>query len=149
MTTKSDGAVPSMIIMKTRPEHMRGVIDSGMHACDDLMHQARPGDLLLVAVMVGIVPAIVTHAMRLKKQYRDYANRSQAIWERRWRYLVDGEEGCCPLESPFCPQYERAPGSTKNYGKGARTFVYVDRGDAEEFARKGLLSPLLPPSGSN
>lgn len=131
-------AIPTIIILRTTAQHMRGVIDHQKHALDRPMRRAHLGDLLLVAEMQPKGPAIARYAMWFKSQHPDDAHESEAIWGRHWNFLIAGEGGR-ELTTPFAPAEVKPNGP---YSQGG-PYVYVVPEDAEDFRRDGRLAPLL------
>jgi len=130
--------MPTIIILRTTAEHIKGVVDHQKHALDRPMQRAQPGDLLLIAQIQPKGPAIARYAMWFKSQHRDDAQESQAIWGRHWNFLIEGESGH-ELTVPFAPAQIKPDGP---YGRGG-PYVYIRPEDAEDFRRDGRLAPLL------
>ncbi|BCH23584.1 hypothetical protein [Mesorhizobium sp. L-8-3] len=129
---------PTIIILKTTAEHMRGVIDHQKHASDRLIKRANPGDLLLIAQLQPKGSALIRYAMWLKSQYPDSVQESDAIWGKHWNFIIEGEGGR-ELTTPFAPGEVKPNGPYRQGGP----FVYVVAEDAEDFRRDGRLAPLL------
>ncbi len=129
---------PTVIILRTTAEHIRGVIDHQKHALDRPMQRARPGDLLVIAEMQPKGPALARYGMWLKDQRRDEAGESEAIWGKHWNILIEGEGGH-ELAAPFAPAEIKPHGP---YGQGG-PYVYIRPDDAEDFRRDGRFAPLL------
>lgn len=132
------GSAPQLIILKTTAQHIEGVTKNQKHALRGRIVNARRGDLLLIAEMQTRGPALIRYGMRFDCQYPDQAGDSEAIWGKRWDYIVSGEGGCW-LTKPFAPAQAKPQGP---YGQGG-TLVYVPARDAEEFVREGRLAPIL------
>jgi hypothetical protein len=131
-------SLPTIIILKTTAQHMKGVIDHQKFALDRPMSRAHPGDLILIAEIQRSGPAVARYAMWLKAQYPDEAHESESIWGRRWNFLIEGEGGHA-LASPFAPGKVKPKGP---YGQGG-PLVYVLPEHAEDFRRAGLLAPFF------
>lgn len=130
--------MPTMIILRTTTEHIKGVIDHQKHALDRPMQRAQPGDILLIAEMRPKGPAIARYAMWFKDQHPDDARESEIIWGRHWNFLIEGERGR-ELTAPFVPAEVKPRGPYRQGGP----YVYVRPEDAEDFRRDGRLAPLL------
>ena len=140
------GTMPKLIILKTHPEHLYGVVKEQKHALDGKMRGAEEGDLLLIAEIRNPGSAWVRYGMWFVKQRPAKPGESEAIWNGdSWKYIVEAK-GCLELDKSFRPEDEKT--SRKSYGQGG-TVVYVRDDDADAWRRKGLLQPLLPPLGSN
>lgn len=137
-TVSVESTGPLLIVLKTRPEYLDQVVESQTHALNGLMSRAKRGDILLLAEILGRGSSLVRYAMRFRDQTFDEEGKSEALFGRRWTYLVHGED-CCEL-TPFSPQERKV--TSKNYGQGGG-MVYVADEDAEAFRRAGLLQPLL------
>lgn len=133
---------PQLIVMKTRPEHLEGVVSEHKHALQKRMTRARKGDLLLLAERQKAGPALARYGMCFENLRLAEKGETERIWGKVWTYVVDGR-GCDEFEQPFFPDMA----SDKNLGQGAIAFAYVERVDAEDWRRKGLLRPFLLPLG--
>jgi hypothetical protein len=102
------------------------------------MSRARPDDILLLAEIQDHGSSVVRYAMRFREQILDEKGKSKALFGRRWRYLIEGND--CHELSRFSPQERKV--TSKNYGQGG-PMVYVASKDAEAFRKAGLLQPLL------
>lgn len=131
-------SAPSLILLKTTPQHLVGVTMHQKHALRGLMRKAKIGDILLIAEMQPKGPALVRYVMYLKGQYADSRCDSEMIWGKRWDYIIEGENGAW-LTSSFAPALIKPDGP---YGQGG-TLVYVPTDHAAEFIRDGRLAPLL------
>ena len=133
--------MPKLIVLRTQPEHLRAVVQHHKHALNGKL-AAQPGDILLICKTGS---GLVCHAMRFQRQRHDTAGETEKHWGKHWKYIIDAND-CCELNRPFDPKDERITEvSRKDYGPGG-SFFYVLKEDAEEFRKKGLLRPLLPPS---
>ena len=129
---------PTLIILRTTAEHIKGVIEHQKHALDRPMSRAKAGDLLIIAEMKPKGPAVARYAMWFKQQKRDDARESAAIWGKQWNFIIEGEGGQ-ELTAPFVPAEVKPNGP---YGQGG-PYVYVRPEDADDFRREGRLAPLL------
>ena len=146
--SRNMSAMPKLIILKTHPEHLYGVVKEQKHALGGKMRGAEEGDLLLIAEIHKPGSARVRYGMWFVKQRPANPGEPEAIWNgHSWKYVVEAK-GCRELNKSFRPEDEKT--SQKNYGQGGGgTVIYVCDDDADAWRRKGLLRPLLPPLGSN
>lgn len=129
--------MPTLIVLKTHPEHLDQVIQAQRHALQSRILKAHPGDLLLLAETRSKGPAVVRYGMRFRGQRIARPGETETMWNKTWKYIIEGED-CRALESAFSPQIAKV--SSANYGQGG-PFVYIDPEDADAFRRGGLLSP--------
>ena len=135
---------PKLIVLRTHPEHLRGVVEKHKHALEVRLN-AQQGDILLIAQTGS---GLVSHAMRFRSQRPDTTGETERSWGRHWNFIIEGDN-CCELDRPFDPREERVTEVVrKDYGPGGPFFYVLDE-DAEAFRQKGLLQPLLPPLGPN
>lgn len=134
-------ATPTLIVLKTRLEHLDGVLREKKHALESRMTKAKTGDLLLVAEVQNAGPALVRFGMWFENQRLAREGETENIWNgQTWKYIVE-TSGWDAFAQPFCPNEI----SDKNLGQGAVAFAYVEEADAERWRREGRLLPLLPP----
>lgn len=129
---------PTIVILRTTSDHMRGVVDHQKHASKSRLKRADPGALLLVAEVQPKGPAVARYAMWLKNQRADNGLESDAIWGNHWNFIIEGEDGH-ELTTPFAPGEVKPSGPYLQGGP----FVYVEPEDAEDFRQNGFLAPLL------
>ncbi len=82
-----------MLLLKTRAEHVNGVLDTGKHATHYLP-AADPGDYVLIAVTRSTLPKgqkAIQWIARLKEVYQDHQRESIRIWGRHWKYIIELE----------------------------------------------------------
>ena len=131
----------NMIVLQTRPEHLKAVIEKSKRALNGVMKCVRAGDVLLIAESPPPRNAPqIWYAMRYRRMYPDSRRESEAIWGKRWRYIVEGED-CQLLDHPFSLKDVQV--SAKNYGQGAISFTYLDDRDAKLLIDRSLLKPVL------
>ena len=129
----------TMLLLKTREEHMAGVRKNRMHATDAAPQRVSHGDWLLVQVTSG--PPTnevrrVKYAMRFDECYRDEARDSERIWGHRWEFIVRGYDFRI-LRRPF--DIEQLQVSNANYGQGVIRFAYIHPDDEREILARQLL----------
>lgn len=84
-----------MLILKTRREHLDGVVGEVKHATDQLP-RADPGDLVLIHVTKRTLlkgEKSIQYVARFKGVYRDLSGESQKRWKTKWwKYIIELED---------------------------------------------------------
>jgi hypothetical protein len=84
-----------MLLLKTRYEHIAGVVGDVKHATDQLP-RAEPGDIVLIHITKQTLPKgqkSIQYSARFRGVYRDLTGESQERWKtKRWKYIIELED---------------------------------------------------------
>jgi hypothetical protein len=127
-----------MIILKTTSDHLQAVIRNLKYATDDLPTQLTPGDDVLIQVTFLSErqgPPKIRYAWKHLRCYEDTRGESVALWQHRWRFIVEGGR-LCRLKRPFDVRDVQV--TEKDYGAAVR-YVYVEPQDVSAILAANLL----------
>ena len=127
-----------MIIFKTTSEHLKAVVRNLKYATDDLPAGLAMGDDVLLQVTYLSErqgPPKIRYAWKHLRSYADAHDETMALWQHRWRYIVEGAH-LCRLKRPF--DIRKVQVSDKDYGAAVR-YVYVDPKDVDAITAADLL----------
>ena len=105
-----------MLLIKTRSDTLRQVIDNCKHATDSIPGEIKHGDIILISQTKKTLrknQKSIGCLMHFDKIYEDLKNESDALWGQHWRYIIKGYD-IQNIKNPF--NIEDIQASKKNYG---------------------------------
>lgn len=125
-------------LLKLKSSNLAGVRHHGKYALSRRMN-LNPGDLILFALTRGSLEPgekPIQYAMTFRRIYADDSSESEAIWGKRWNFIVEGDR-CFELCTPF--DLNQVQVSGKTYGQIGPAYVADE--DIEVLEKGGYLQP--------
>lgn len=117
-----------MFIVKVTEETIDQVVAKSKYASDDIPKKAQIGDIILISLSnVDKDVKRIRFVMRYNGFYEDVVGESKKMWEREWRYIINGTD-----IQPVIPfNMEDILIGQKSYVFNKSNYRYVDSADEE------------------